>query len=81
MTGSGGGDTNEAMRELLPTLVAALPDADRELVLMRYHAGKRTREIAALLAISHAAVRKRLERIRHALGEAYVARAGRGGEG
>ena len=72
MTGSGGGDTNEAMRELLPTLVAALPDADRELVLMRYHAGKRTREIAALLAISHAAVRKRLERIRHALGEALL---------
>ncbi len=65
-------DARDARRELLPVLVAELPESDRELVLLRYQGGKKTREIAELLAISHAAVRKRLERIRYSLGQALL---------
>ncbi|NUM55063.1 MAG: sigma-70 family RNA polymerase sigma factor [Candidatus Hydrogenedentes bacterium] len=67
-------DTGEmtAMQELLPALIADLSEHDRELVLLRYQAGKKTREIAALLSMSHSAVRKQLERVRHALGQALL---------
>jgi RNA polymerase sigma factor (sigma-70 family) len=70
---SGVHDSREALRELVPGLVAELADSDRELVLLRYYGGKKTREIAALMAMSHAAVRKRLERVRAKLGRALLA--------
>ncbi len=66
-------DQNDAMGELLSGLVSKLPDSDRELILLRYQGCKKTRDIAELLSLSHSTVRKRLERIRHVLGQALLA--------
>lgn len=49
---------------------------DRELLLLRYYAGKQAVEIARLLGISAAAARKRLQRAREALGEAVATELG-----
>ncbi len=70
--GSGTGP-RDAMGQLLPDLVAALPESERELVLLHYQEGMKSREIATLLDITNVAVRKRLERIRRKLGHAILA--------
>jgi RNA polymerase sigma factor (sigma-70 family) len=64
-------EPNHTRRELHAAVtgeLAALTAEDRELLMLRYYAGKNSREISRALGISHAAVRKRLERARAALG-------------
>ena len=53
---------------LLGEKMQALEEPQREVLMLHYFAGKRTREIARLLDISQAAVLKRLQRAREALG-------------
>lgn len=66
-------DREDHLLGLLPGLLAELSESDRELVLLHYYGGKKTREVAELLTLSHDVVRKRLERIRHKLGQAMLA--------
>ncbi|GMV92519.1 MAG: hypothetical protein AMXMBFR82_22970 [Candidatus Hydrogenedentota bacterium] len=58
-------EARRAVREQID----ALASEDREVLLLKYFAGKRSREIASILGLSDAAVRKRLQRAREALGE------------
>ena len=55
--------------ELLRQQIMSLDESQREVLLLHYFAGRKTREIAVMLSLSHAAVRKRLQRAREALGE------------
>lgn len=57
-------------------LIAALPDDSREALLLYYREGQRSQQVAALLGLSDAAVRKRLSRARQALREDMLARFG-----
>jgi len=57
-------ETAEVVRQQLDTL----PPEQREILLLRYYAGKRVREVAGILAISPDAAAKRLQRAREALG-------------
>ncbi|MCC6489536.1 MAG: sigma-70 family RNA polymerase sigma factor [Candidatus Hydrogenedentes bacterium] len=62
---------NMEQREMWSKLheqIQQLEEEPREVLLLHYFAGKRTREIAALLNLSDDAVRKRLQRAREALG-------------
>ncbi|MCC6488008.1 MAG: sigma-70 family RNA polymerase sigma factor [Candidatus Hydrogenedentes bacterium] len=61
----------EARRAVREQIDALTPE-DREVLLLRYYADKSSREIAAILGVSDAAVRKRLQRAREALGERVV---------
>ncbi|MGV8960650.1 MAG: RNA polymerase sigma factor [Stenotrophomonas sp.] len=45
-------------------LISALPEESREILLLYYREGQRSRQVAALLGLSDAAVRKRLSRAR-----------------
>lgn len=65
------------MRAMLRRRVEALDDDFREVLFMHYFAGVKTREMAQLLEISHAAVRKRLQRAREALGATLLDELGR----
>ncbi len=56
-------------RALVRREIDRLDGHAREVVLLHYFAGKKSREIAQLLEISPAAVRKRLQRARETLGE------------
>jgi RNA polymerase sigma factor (sigma-70 family) len=60
--------SREARRAVRDQIDALAPE-DREVLLLKYFAGKRSREIATILDLSDAAVRKRLQRAREALGE------------
>ncbi len=55
-------------RSLVHRQLLALDPDPREVLLLHYFAGKKTREIASILGTSPAAVRKRLQRAREALG-------------
>ncbi|MCP4641247.1 MAG: sigma-70 family RNA polymerase sigma factor [bacterium] len=55
-----------------------LDDRMREVVMLRYFAGKKSREIAQLLETSPAAVRKRLQRAREVLGNRLLVLRGQG---
>ncbi|MCC6697931.1 MAG: sigma-70 family RNA polymerase sigma factor [Candidatus Hydrogenedentes bacterium] len=62
---------NMEQREMWSKLheqIQQLDEEPREVLLLHYFAGKRTREIAGLLNLSHDAVRKRLQRARETLG-------------
>lgn len=62
---------NMEQREMWSKLheqIQQLEEEPREVLLLHYFAGKRTREIAGLLNLSDDAVRKRLQRAREALG-------------
>lgn len=48
-------------------LISALPDESREVLLLYYREGQRSQQVAALLGLSDAAVRKRLSRARGAV--------------
>ncbi len=52
--------------------LAALNEDDREVLVLHYFEGRHSREIAALLGITPAAARKRMQRAREALGERLV---------
>lgn len=51
-------------RAAIEELIAALPDDSREILLLYYREGQRSRHVADLLGLSDAAVRKRLSRAR-----------------
>ena len=59
---------HETQQELLAAL-ESLPDDARELLVLFYREGQSTRQLASLLELSEAAVRKRLQRAREALRE------------
>ena len=58
----------EELYNLLGEKMKELDNAHREVLTLYYFAGKRTREIASILDVSQAAVLKRLQRARSALG-------------
>ncbi|MEN5059917.1 RNA polymerase sigma factor [Luteimonas sp. TWI1416] len=55
-------------------LISELPDDSREVLLLYYREGGNSRQVAALLGLSDAAVRKRLSRARRSLREDLMAR-------
>ncbi len=54
----------------------ALPEDAREVLLLFYREGQSSRQVASLLGLSDAAVRKRLQRARDAVREGLLARLG-----
>ena len=65
------------MGAMLRRRVNELDEDSREVLYMHYFAGVKTREMAQLLEISHAAARKRLQRAREALGKLLLDEFGR----
>lgn len=63
-------------RAILEQALEVLPDDTRDCVILYYREGESAATVAGLLGISHAAVRKRLERARAALREHIIARLG-----
>ena len=57
-------------------LISALPEESRETLLLFYREGQSSQQVAALLGLSDAAVRKRLSRARQGLREDLLARFG-----
>ncbi len=57
-------------------LISALPEESREALLLFYREGQSSRQVALLLGLSDAAVRKRLSRARQSLREDLLARFG-----
>ncbi len=57
-------------------VIAALPEDSREVLLLYYREGQRSHQVAALLGVTDAAVRKRLSRARHYVREELMARFG-----
>ena len=57
-------------------LIAALPDESREVLLLFYREDQSSQQVASLLGLSDAAVRKRLSRARQSLREDLLARFG-----
>jgi RNA polymerase sigma factor (sigma-70 family) len=57
-------------------LIAALPEESREVLLLYYREGQSSQQVAALLGLSDAAVRKRLSRARQGLRDDLVGRFG-----
>ncbi len=55
-------------------LISELPDDSREVLLLYYREGGNSKQVAALLGLSDAAVRKRLSRARRSLREDLIAR-------
>jgi len=68
-----------AQREIWTRVRLAVEELEpgaREVVVLRYFAGKSSREIGVILDLAPATVRKRLERARHELAERLLAEAG-----
>lgn len=57
-------------------LIAALPEDSREVLLLYYREGQSSQQVAALLGLSDAAVRKRLSRARQGLRDDLMQRFG-----
>ena len=57
-------------------VIAALPEDSREVLLLYYREGQRSQQVAALLGITDAAVRKRLSRARGYVREELMTRFG-----
>lgn len=57
-------------------VIAALPEDSREVLLLYYREGQRSQQVAALLGITDAAVRKRLSRARQYVREELMVRFG-----
>lgn len=67
----------EDERELAASeLISSLPEDSREVLLLYYREGQSSQQVAALLGLSDAAVRKRLSRARHAVREDLLKRFG-----
>ena len=60
------------LHQMLRLKLEALPEDQREVLLLHYFAHKTTQEMADLLDISRDAVKKRLERARHALAKVVL---------
>ena len=65
-------ERSEQARQLAEAL-DEIPEASRDVLLLYYREGERSADVAALLGISDAAVRKRLQRGREALREQLLA--------
>ncbi|KAF1726946.1 RNA polymerase sigma factor [Pseudoxanthomonas japonensis] len=65
-------EQEQAAREV----IAALPEDSREVLLLYYREGQRSQQVAALLGITDAAVRKRLSRARQYVREELMSRFG-----
>ena len=57
-------------------LISALPDDSREVLLLYYREGQSSQQVAALLGLSDAAVRKRLSRARQVVRDELLVRFG-----
>ncbi|MET1161760.1 MAG: sigma-70 family RNA polymerase sigma factor [Pseudoxanthomonas sp.] len=57
-------------------IISALPEESREILLLYYREGQRSQQVAALLGLSDAAVRKRLSRARGTVREEMLKRFG-----
>jgi len=57
-------------------VIDALPEESREVLLLYYREGQSSKQVAALLGMQDAAVRKRLSRARQAIREELLARLG-----
>jgi len=57
-------------------IISALPEDSREVLLLYYREGQRSQQVAALLGLSDAAVRKRLSRARAQVREGLLQRFG-----
>jgi RNA polymerase sigma factor (sigma-70 family) len=66
----------EEERAALTTVLDELPDETREVVTLFYREGQSTAQVATLLGLSEAAVRKRLSRARNRLRESLLAQFG-----
>lgn len=61
---------------MLAAALDAIPDDSRETLLLFYREGQSSRQVASLLGLSDAAVRKRLQRAREALQSEMLSRVG-----
>lgn len=66
--------TREELRATVRAELEELDTASREVLLLKYFAGKRSREIAQILELSEPAVRKRLQRARDTLGDRLLSK-------
>lgn len=68
------GDDQE--QRIAAEVIDALPEESREVLLLYYREGQSSRQVAALLGLQDAAVRKRLSRARQSIREELLARLG-----
>ena len=75
-SGHGPSDSHERdqQAQLLAEALDEIPETSRDVLLLYYREGERSADVAALLGISDAAVRKRLQRGRDALREQLLKR-------
>lgn len=64
-------------RRVATELISTLPDESREVLLLYYREGRSSQQVASLLGLSDAAVRKRLSRARATIRAELLARLGR----
>lgn len=69
--------TAEQHKQIIGQLMEQLSAENREIVLLYYREGQSSRQVATLLEISEASVRKKLSRSRAALKEQLLAKLGR----
>jgi RNA polymerase sigma factor (sigma-70 family) len=67
---------DDERQQLAAELISALPDDSREALLLYYREGQSSQQVAALLGLSDAAVRKRLSRARQSVRADMLARFG-----
>lgn len=67
---------DEERQRMAAELISALPDDSREVLLLYYREGQRSQQVALLLGLSDAAVRKRLSRARATVRDELLARFG-----
>ncbi|SFK78416.1 RNA polymerase sigma factor, sigma-70 family [Lysobacter sp. cf310] len=68
---------DDERQNMAADLISALPDDSREVLLLYYREGQSSQQVASLLGLSDAAVRKRLSRARASVREEMLARFGR----
>ncbi|KFN50437.1 RNA polymerase sigma factor [Arenimonas composti] len=67
---------DEQEQAVAAAVIDALPDESREVLLLYYREGRSSRQVAALLGLQDAAVRKRLSRARERIREELLNRLG-----
>ncbi len=67
---------NEQEEAIAAGVIDALPEESREVLLLYYREGQSSKQVAALLGMQDAAVRKRLSRARQAIREELLVRLG-----
>lgn len=64
----------EERQRVLSAVLDTLPEDSRELLLLYYREGQRSQQVAALLGLSDASVRKRLSRVRQLVRDEFLLR-------